>query len=147
MKYLLNILVLILLSACQNNRQQRVDYADFIAEHQLQNLNRVQQFNFLGWQPLNDRYLILRGNQRKSFLIQLMSPCNELPYAVNIHLKQRSGTILSSKFDSVIVPGQLNQECRINAIYPLDQIQQQALLDYSGHQRQFKGQILNKSTP
>lgn len=116
---------------CSNKQRTRINYTNFIVEQGLQSVQAVSQFRFQGWQPLNDRYLILRSNQQNSYLIYLMSACIDLPFANNIQLKQDMNSRLQSKFDSVIVPGQFRQTCRIDAIYPLDKDQRKALLAFN----------------
>lgn len=135
MQKLVYLLVIVFISACHNNKHQRIDYQTFIHTENLIEKDRIQQFSFQGWQPLDDRYLILKSSQRQNYLIHLMSPCTELPFAHTIKLKQGFGTILNTKFDSIIVPGQFRQECTIQHIYELSKEQKQALLDLT-HQKE-----------
>lgn len=139
MKTMIFLIAVLALSACQNNRSNRHDYAEFVQQQGLVKHNRVQHFRFQGWQPLNDRYLILRSNQRKSFLIKLMSSCNELSYAQSIQVNQDSTRTLVAKFDSIVVPGQLGQKCNIDSIYEMDKLQKQALLDFSNQTEEIRG--------
>lgn len=138
MKKMIFIITVFALSACQNNRNNRVNYADFVEKQGLTDQGRIQFFRFQGWQPLNDRYLILRSSQRKSFLIQLLSSCTDLPFAQSIEVNQNSSRILSSKFDSIAVPGPLRQECTIGKIYAMDKLQNQALLDFSNQTEEIR---------
>ena len=139
MKTMLFIIAVLALSACQNNRSNRVDYAEFIQQQGLVSQSRVQFFSFQGWQPLNDRYLILRSNQRKSFLVKLMSACIDLPYAQSIQVNQESTRSLVARFDSIQVLGrQFKQECTIGSIYEMDKLQKQALLDYSNQREEIR---------
>ena len=139
MKILTPLLVMLLLSACHNNRRQAIDYQTFIDEQGLPSMHRVQHFKFQGWQPLDDRYLILRSNQRRSYLVKLMSTCVDLPFAQTIKVKQDSMTMLNAKFDSIEVPGTLNQECTIHSIYPMDKLQRQAVLDWRNERQEIRG--------
>lgn len=140
MKTMLFLIAVLALSACQNNKSNRVDYAEFIQQQGLVNQSRVQFFSFQGWQPLDDRYLILRSNQRKSFLVKLMSSCIDLPYAQSIQVNQESTRSLVAKFDSIQVLGrQFKQECTIDSIYEMDKLQKQALLDYSNQREEIRG--------
>ncbi len=129
MKHTMIMLVVLLTAACHNNKTPRADYTAFIQSEGLVSVKRIQQFRFQGWQPLDDRHLILSSSHRKGYLIKLMSVCSELDFANNIKLKQEFGTILNAKFDSIIVPGQFNQECTIDRIYVLDEAQKKALRD------------------
>ncbi len=129
-----NTIVLLLaatLMACAGN-QVRPDYQQFIADQNLQAVSRVQQFRFTGWQPLDTDYLILLGVQRRAYLLELMSPCQDLPFAQQIALKQTSRTTLVAKFDKVLVQDQIPQSCTIDKIYVLTEEQHDLLKDYSG---------------
>ena len=138
MKIFIFLIAVLALGACQNNRSNRLDYADFIEKQGLVSQSRVQHFRFQGWQPLNDRYLILRSSQRKSYLVKLMSSCIDLPFAQNIEVKQSSMSVLNAKFDTILVPGQFRQECTISSIYEMDKIQRQALLDFSNQTEEIR---------
>ncbi len=129
MKKTLLIILILSLSACKTNERKRVDYAAFIEAQELVAKNRVTQFRFQGWQPLDERHLVLRGNQRKSYLIKLNTFCTDLPYAQSIQLDQSTSLSLVAKFDAIKVPGQFSQRCAIDAIYVMDKVQKQALMD------------------
>ena len=138
MKKVILLIVLGILSACQTNQSKRPNYQAFIQTENLVQKDRVQQFRFQGWQPLDSRHLILNGSQRKNYLVKLMSACTELPFAQSIKLKQDFGTILNAKFDSIIVPGQFKQECTISQIYELSKEQKQTLLEFSSQREEFR---------
>ncbi len=123
------IILAVSLTACQSNERKRIDYAAFIDAQELVSKNRVTQFRFQGWQPLDERHLILRSNQNRSYLIKLNTFCNELPYAQSIIMDQTSRSTLVAKFDAIKVPGQLPQKCTIDSIYEMDKVQKQALLN------------------
>ena len=131
MKHLTILILLLLLSACETNTRERPDFLAYANAEGLTALKKVQQFRFQGWQPLDDRHLILRSSQQRSYLIRLMSPCTELPFAQQIFLQQDFATILNTKFDSIKVPGQFTQECSIEQIFQLDKEQKAALLDFA----------------
>lgn len=137
MKKIIVLIVIGILSAC-HNANKRPDYQTFIESENLVQKDRIQQFRFQGWQPLDSRHLILESSHRKNYLLRLMSPCTELPFAQTIKLKQDFGTILNAKFDSIIVPGQFRQECSIDRIYVLSKEQKQALLDYSNQKEEIR---------
>jgi len=138
MKTLILTLTVLLMTACQTNRNLRPDYQSFINAEQLVQKSKVVRFRFQGWQPLDDRYLILTSSQNKSYLVKLMSSCNELPYAQAINLNQGSGSTLSAKFDSVIVPGHIKQECTIQSLYEMNKEQKTALLNFVGQEVEIK---------
>ncbi|MCX7552393.1 DUF6491 family protein [Marinicella sp. S1101] len=138
MKQLIILMLIMGLVGCNQNKHARVNYAEFIAQNNLQPQRDVSQFRFQGWQPLSDRFLILRSNQQKSYLIQLMSPCVDLPFANNIVLKQDMSNRLQAKFDSVVVPGQFRQSCRIDSIYEMDRELKQDLLEFGQRKEQIR---------
>lgn len=125
------LLSALLLSACGSN-PTRPNYDQFVMEHDLKQVNRVQQFRFTGWQPLDTDYLILLGIQNRAYLLELMSPCQDLPFAQKIALKQTYRTTLVAKFDKVLVQDQMPVSCTIDKIYELSKEQHKALADYSG---------------
>ncbi|WP_223788150.1 DUF6491 family protein [Marinicella meishanensis] len=129
MKTMLIGLLVLLLAACQENTRKRIDYAAFVEAQELVAQPRVTQFRFQGWQPLDERFLILRSNQRQSYLIELNSFCSELPFAQAITMDQSSSLSLVAKFDAIRVPGQISQRCPIKHIYVLDEVQKQALMN------------------
>jgi len=131
MKKILITLFLVIMMACSNTRV-RPDYKQFVLDSDLQTINRVQQFRFTGWQPLDTQYLILLGVQNRAYLLKLMAPCNDLPFTQQIALSQTSRTTLVAKFDKVLVKGQIPQSCTIDKIYELSKEQRQVLADYSG---------------
>ncbi len=139
MKTVVFVVFVLVLAACQNNKSSRINYGQFIAEQGWVKKDRVQHFRFQGWQSLDDRYLILRSNQQKSFLVKLISTCNDLPYANNIQVNQATSRSLSAKFDSITVPGQFKQECTIDSIYEMDKVQKQVLLDFSNQTEEIRG--------
>lgn len=117
------------LTACQENTRKRIDYEAFVESQQLTAEPRVTQFRFQGWQPLDERFLILRSSQRKSYLIELNTFCSELPFAQSILVDQSTAMSLVAKFDAIKVPGQIAQRCTIKNIYVLDEVQKQALMN------------------
>lgn len=125
------LLSALLLSACGSN-PTRPNYDQFVMEHDLKQVSRVQQFRFTGWQPLNTDYLILSGVQNRAYLLKLMSPCQDLPFTQQIALKQTSRTTLVAKFDKVLVQGQMPESCTIDTIYELTKEQHKEIANYSG---------------
>lgn len=139
MKNLLLIIFFLSLLACSNKQNMnRVDYQQFINQAELAAQSDVRQFRFQGWQPLSDRFLILRSSHQHSFLIELMSSCHDLPFTNNILIKQGMNNRLQAKFDSIVVPGQFRQTCRIDKIYDLDRDLRRQLLDFAQQKEQFR---------
>ncbi|MFV0542541.1 MAG: DUF6491 family protein [Marinicella pacifica] len=125
------LLTALFLSACGSN-PTRPNYDQFVMEHDLKQVNRVQQFRFTGWQPLDSGYLILLSTHNRAYLLELMSPCNDLPFAQQIALKQTSRTSLVAKFDKVLVQDQMPESCTIDKIYELTEEQHDEIADYAG---------------
>jgi len=131
MKSFLAVFLFFGLVAC-NNHAPRVNYNNFVVDNNLQEISRVQQFRFTGWQPLDKSYMVLLGTHNKAYLLKLMSPCNDLPFAHQIALKQTTSTTLVAKFDKVLVQNQMPDSSTIDKIYPLSKEQHKALSEYSG---------------
>ncbi|KAA3641646.1 MAG: hypothetical protein DWP95_06430 [Proteobacteria bacterium] len=110
----------------------RPNYDQFVLDQDLKQVSRVQQFRFTGWQPLDSGYLILLSSHRRAYLLALMSPCQDLPFAQQIGLKQTSQTTLVAKFDKILVKGQMPESCSIDKIYELTEEQHKELANYSG---------------
>lgn len=130
MKIIITIVAVLLMTACQNKKTYRPDYQAFIQAENLVKTNRVQRFRFQGWQPLDDRYLILNSTHHKSYLVKLMSSCNELPFTQSIQLNQGSTASLNAKFDSISVPGIIKQKCTIDSLYEMNRKQKSDLLEF-----------------
>jgi|SRR5690554_5476718 len=131
MKKIIIILLAMTLMACESNRV-RPDYNQFVMDKDLNQVNRVQQFRFTGWQSLDTDYLILLGTHNRAYLLKLMSPCNDLPFTQQIALKQTSRTSLVAKFDKVLVQDQMPESCTIDKIYELTEEQHDEIADYAG---------------
>ncbi len=131
MKLVLTVFLFLALVAC-NNHVARADYKSFVVDNNLQEVSRVQQFRFTGWQPLDTGYMILIGTHNKAYLLKFMSPCNNLPFAHQIALKQTSSSTLVAKFDKVLVQDNMPDSCTIDKIYELTKEQHQDIAEYSG---------------
>ncbi len=138
MKKIIILILILSLSSCAKNKHSRVNFEEFITQNELKKLDSARHFRFQGWQSLSERYLVLRSSQQRSFLIKLISSCVDLPFADNILLKQDMNNRLQAKFDSVIVPGEFRQTCRIDVIYELDKSQRQALLDFANQKEEIR---------
>ena len=141
---LLMTVISICLSACSADRANRPDYSVFISENDLIEKSRIQEFRFRGWQPLDDKHLILSSTHKRAYLITLMSPCTEMAFTQSIQVNQSFSTILSAKFDSISVPGQSQLKCTIRTIHELNKEQKQALTDW-GKSKKVRPQILKSS--
>ena len=80
----------------------------------------LSNFTLSGFEAIDDSNLIVSSGTRDSFLISLVNPCLELPFALSIGFERRSTNI--SNFDSIIVNSQNRQgeSCRIERIFRLE---------------------------
>lgn len=121
------ICVLVILSACANNGAQynarQTLYENFIIEKELEELEKVTSFRFLGWNSLDNRHVVLSVSQNKSYLISLSSYCVDLDFTTQIVVDNFMSRVLTAKFDSIIIPSQPQQKCRISRIHKLDKDQ------------------------
>ncbi len=126
-KLVILVLSLILLSACSSTgmsyKERNKAYLDYVNSHNIAALDRVNTFTYQGWQPLTDKFLILRTRVKDRYLIELTSYCPDLSFANAIAINQSMGSTLVSKFDSIRVIGSKQPQCYIKAIYPLTKAQ------------------------
>lgn len=108
-----------------NTKTNRVQlYQDYINSHQLVAKDSIVNFRLNNWKSLDDKHLILSGNSKRQYLITLKQFCNELRSTVSITLDQSMISRLNAKFDSIIVPGDFQQKCRISTIHVLSKEQE-----------------------
>jgi hypothetical protein len=111
------------------NKTKRVQiYQDYIKSNQLVAIDKIVNFRFNNWKSLDDQHLILSATLKRQYLITLKHFCNDLRSAVSIGLNQSMNSRLDAKFDSIIVPGDFKQECRISTIHQLDKNQEKEVL-------------------
>jgi hypothetical protein len=112
-----------------NTRAERNQiYQDYIQSQQLVAQDKIVNFRFNNWKSLDDQHLILSATLKRQYLITLKHFCNDLRSAVSIGLNQSMNSRLDAKFDSIIVPGDFKQECRISTIHQLDKDQEKEVL-------------------
>ena len=138
-KILIVSLLSMLVSACNStnsHKEKRVKiYQDYINNHQLEEKDSVVNFRFNNWKSLDNQHLIISANLKKHYLITLQHYCNDLLSAHTITLDQSMNSRLSAKFDSIIVPGDFKQECRISTIHQLDKEQEKEVSALRNEQR------------
>lgn len=133
MKTLIQTVVLVftvVLSGCAGNKAKdaRVNYKNFIAQEELETINRITQFRMTHWQSLDDRFFILNASRNRNYLIEVMGFCPDLRYGHTLRLDQSMSSSLQSKFDSVIVDSDPNQKCTIKNMYRLNKNQKDLLV-------------------
>ena len=78
---------------------------------------------FTGWSAVGTDALVLRTRPNEAFLLELSTPCPDLPVALAIQVSSRTGMI-SARFDSVTPLGpataSIRVPCHIGSIRPLD---------------------------
>jgi hypothetical protein len=124
---IISLLCMLVIGCSSTNytKTKRVQlYQDYINSHQLVAKDTIVNFRYNNWKSLDDKHLILSGNSKRQYLITLKQFCNELRSAVSITLDQSMSSRLNAKFDSVIVPGDFQQKCRISTIHQLDRDQE-----------------------
>lgn len=128
MKILMTILTALVLISCasQSVSDKNDRYAQFISDNNLESVDRITTFRFHGWSALNSDYLIISTNFKSPYLIKLKSPCNDLKFSQTISVNN-TGSSLSSKFDSIDVPGPIEQTCYIDEIYPMTEEQSKVI--------------------
>lgn len=78
---------------------------------------------FTGWSAVGSDALVLRTRPNEAFLLELATPCPDLPVALAIQVSSRTGMI-TSRFDSITPLGpataSIKIRCHIGSIRPLD---------------------------
>lgn len=131
MRKFIYLFLSLLLASCSmtavNKAEKAKIYADFIKTNHLESLKKISSFRFQSFISLDNEHLIISTSPSKSYLIALKSYCTDLIYAQHFAFKQTFPSILSVKFDAIIVPNYENQICYIESIYKLSKKQVAAL--------------------
>jgi hypothetical protein len=126
MKSIVLFLVAALLAACSSS--PRMDTAQRLALYRGHAGEPVSSFRLFGqmdgWTSLGDGVLVIWTRPKEAWLLELTSPCNELPYATAIALTGMGG-VVHARTDSVLPLGSMVSQvaripCRIGQIRPLD---------------------------
>ena len=72
-------------------------------------------FRHDSWEPLNRNRLVLYTTMNDAYLLTVMGPCYELPFAQTVGVTTTGSSV--TRFDSVIVRG---NRCPITEIQPID---------------------------
>ena len=72
-------------------------------------------FRHDSWEPLNRNQLVLYTTMNDAYLLTVMGPCYELPFAQTVGVTTTGSSV--TRFDSVIVRG---NRCPITEIQPID---------------------------
>jgi len=111
--------------------EKNLAYADYIANHNLASLKKVNTFRLHGWQSLTNDYLILSTSPKRKYLIEVKGLCPDLGFAQTIKINQSMSSTLSVRFDSISVVGNdfgsHPLKCFIKTIHKIDKAQAKEL--------------------
>ncbi|HTQ99004.1 MAG TPA: DUF6491 family protein [Candidatus Acidoferrum sp.] len=125
-----------LLGACKSpTPQEKQAYAEKNAKEVAEALDklkltqgepetRLYRFRVNGFKAINQYNLVVYAGVKERYLITLMEPCIDLPFAWTVGLQ--SYTSMVDNFDSVIVRGPSNprERCHIDKVYKLNPVEQ-----------------------
>ncbi len=83
----------------------------------------VSNFMVNGFRAINEEALVVTAGVHDHYLITLLTPCLDLPYAFSVGFQSRTSQITT--FDSIIV-GSLHsrvERCRIDKIFHLEDVE------------------------
>lgn len=86
-------------------------YAPYLEEP----VDSFTMFRHDSWEPINRNQLVLYTTMNNAYLLTVMGPCHELPFAQTVGITTTGSTV--SKFEKVIVRG---NRCPIEQIQPID---------------------------
>ena len=72
-------------------------------------------FRYDSWEPINRNQLVLWTTMNDAYLLTLMAPCQDLPFAETVGVTTTASSV--TKFDNVLVRG---NRCPITEIQPID---------------------------
>jgi len=123
MNKLLFILAALLLGACAAQEEEEGPDAidDFIHVSDLEEVTVIRSYDQLGRVELNERYVILTTN-KEQYLLAYYSRCAENPGMTQTPDVRRDAHVIYAKADTF-------HGCRIKAIYPISEAQQQELVE------------------
>lgn len=126
-KNILLAVLLVMLSACTSTGMSLSDqdnaYQTYVAENNIEELDKINSFSFHGWQSLTYSHLIISSRVNDKYLIELSGYCADLMYTNSILITQRNRTTLMSKFDAIRVADKRQIKCQIKSIYQLTKAQ------------------------
>ncbi len=125
-KLLCKLIFLFFISGCISNssvnRDKSALYAEFIQQHKLESLERIQVFHFYGWRYLDSQHLIISTALSKPYLVLLNNSCHDLAFSQTIGIND-SGSGLRTRFDSVFSVKFPQRKCFIKSIYKITRAQ------------------------
>ncbi len=131
LKRFLPLLVFFALAACTGRETKPQAEANpferFVQQQRLEAVDKVRAFRLAGWQPLDDRWMLVDAAPARPYLLRLSIPCTELRWANHVVIRQTLPRVLQADFDHVHVPNSPEIRCTIDEIYPLSKEQAEAL--------------------
>lgn len=118
------IFIILGLSGCTTidtltDDQKNVAYTQYIIDKKLESIEHIRSFNFKGWSPLTNDYLVLSSTLNKRYLIKLNSHCYDLDGTNTITTTQSMIGRLSANRDAILVLNGFHKTCNIQSIYPI----------------------------
>ncbi|NVJ50942.1 MAG: hypothetical protein HWE11_11180 [Gammaproteobacteria bacterium] len=115
-------LILLLLVGCASQSlsvDQRIElYRNYVAQQEYKPITQIIGFKLHSWSYLSEEFILLSTSSVKPYLIEFRSRCRDLRFQQNI-IVENSGSLLTSKFDSIRLPDGIVPNCYIKNIYPL----------------------------
>ena len=114
------LLVLALLSACSGIPRRETDQQT-LARYTSYAGDPVTEFrtysHFDSWSPIDDQHVLVRMGVNDAYLVKVIAPCMNLPFATRIGFTSRFPHTVSSGFDSIRIGREV---CRIIEIRPVN---------------------------
>jgi len=121
------LLGLALLSAC-SGIPRRATEQETLARYTSYAGDPVTEFRtysrFDSWSPIDDSHVLVRTGVNDAYLVKVIAPCMNLPFATRIGFTSRFPHTVSSGFDSLRVGRR--ETCRIIEIRPVNYRQMRA---------------------
>lgn len=126
---LLPLVAALLVSACASTEteKQAADYQAYIADQNLEALERITSFRFHDWRSLDDEHLIISTSFSNPYLVTLKRRCVDLADSHVIGIDNR-GSVLVAGFDAVYVMSRPENRCQIKSIHALTREQADELV-------------------
>ena len=121
------LLALSLLTACASARRAEEQNKELLARYSMYTSEPVSQINsythFDSWSQVDSDHVLIHTNVNQSYLLSVVPPCIDLPFATFLGVTTRFPHTIESGFDSIRVG---RESCRILEIRPLDYKKMQA---------------------
>jgi hypothetical protein len=120
------LLAAAVVSACSGIPRRESDQ-EMLARYESYAGKPVPDFQTFGhfdsWSVVDDRHVLIQTGPRDAYLVKVIPPCINLPFATRIGLTSRFPNTVQSGFDSIRVG---RESCRIIEIRPVNYRQMRA---------------------